>query len=182
MHSLVIKIFCVLFALFCIGWYVKVYEPELYTQFNALLSGGVNGEPSVSEVTIPKKEEASVVPQPIRADAVPPLSWIFTEALPDESLSMPRTQVGLKVGCAMNQTGCMERIVDAGTFAGLCSIIEHPESPNELTGVLCWFAGAGDEIGVFERNGVLELQRGEIAEPTAETDGFRGNFVTITTL
>ncbi len=182
MHSLVIKIFCVLFALFCIGWYVQVYEPALYAQFNAILTNTASDTPAVPDATQSNAQPQLENPTPVRADTLPPLTWIFTEALPDESLSMPRTAVALKVGCAEGQAGCVERTIPAGTFAGLCAVIERPESANELTGVLCWFAGAGDEIGVFEHDGALLLQRGEIAEPTAESDGFRGNFVTITTL
>jgi hypothetical protein len=37
-------------------------------------------------------------------------------------------------------------------------------------------------VGVFEENGALVLKKGELGEPTAETEGFRGNFTTITTL
>jgi hypothetical protein len=182
MQSLIIKICCILFALFCIGWYVKTYEPELYAQFNALLINGAGGAPAVSEQVQPEVREAVQPRAPVRADTPPPLTWIFTEALPDESLSMLRTQVALRVGCFQGETQCNERTIEAGTFAGLCSIIEQPESSDELTGVLCWFAGAGDEIGVFEENEILVLKKGELGEPTAETAGFRGNFTTITQL
>ncbi len=173
---------CILFALFCIGWYVKAYEPELYAQFNALLTNGAGGAPAVSEQVEPGVSVDMQPKAPIRADAPPPLTWVFTEALPDESLSMPRTRVALRVGCSQGETQCSERTIEAGTFAGLCSVIEQPESEHELTGVLCWFAGAGDEVGVFEENGALVLKKGELGEPTAETEGFRGNFTTITTL
>lgn len=169
MYSLVIKVLCVLVALYLIGWYVKVYEPELYQQFNAILTGGVSSEapqtPSVNEQVAQK--EAVVPPASL---PYPAFSWVMTEALPDESLSMPRTTIALKVN---------NQVITAGTFPGLCTVIERPESPNELTGVLCWFAGAGDEIGVFEEGNRLVLKRGEIAEPSAESPGFRGNFIDI---
>lgn len=178
MYSTIIKIFCIVFALYCIGWYVKVYEPELYQQFDALLTGGVSA-PAPSVET--KQEQPVVVTdvQPQQPLPYPAMTWLFTEAMPDESLSMPRTTVALRVGCPLGARGCEESVIQAGTFPGLCTVIEQPESQNELTGVLCWFAGGGDEIGVFEEGQRLVLKKGELGEPTAETPPFRGNFVDI---
>jgi hypothetical protein len=116
-------------------------------------------------------------------DAHAPLefSWVMAESSYDETNSKPRTTVALKVPCRAGTSGCAHsvRLISVGTFDGLCSVIEKPESKNELSAVLCWFAGAGDEIGVFEENGTLVLKRGEIGEPTSESDGFRGNFTVI---
>lgn len=179
MYSLIIKVFCVVFALYCIGWYVKTYEPELYQQFSTLLTGGVSAPATVEtkQETMPPVTQThteSTLPLPL-----PTMSWIFTEAMPDESLSMPRTTVALRVGCPLGVRACEESVIQAGTFPGLCTVIEQPESQNELTGVLCWFAGGGDEVGVFEEGQHLILKKGQLGEPTAETNAFRGNFVDI---
>ncbi|MEK7068304.1 MAG: hypothetical protein AAB964_00635, partial [Patescibacteria group bacterium] len=51
---------------------------------------------------------------------------------------------------------------------------------NELTGAICYSAGGGKEIGVFEEGGTLVLKEGEVEEGGAETPGFRGNFAPLT--
>ncbi len=73
-----------------------------------------------------------------------------------------------------------------GTFEGTCAEIGSEGSAvselliaeGEVAGVTCYYAGAGDEIGIFKTDEGLSLRVGEIAEPTAESDSFRGNFTT----
>lgn len=79
------------------------------------------------------------------------------------------------------------RDYDAGTYLGSCFELrgtppfEHMLE-NEVAGVLCWYAGGGDEIGVFKEGAGFVIKRGEQSEPAADFDGFRGNFKTIATL
>ena len=88
------------------------------------------------------------------------------------------------------ETGAMMREVSitykgvkrvVGTYPGSCSIVEESSWPlleNELTGVICWFAGAGTEVGVFYENGVRVVKVGSLEEGTAEISGSRGGFET----
>jgi hypothetical protein len=74
---------------------------------------------------------------------------------------------------------------DAGTYEGSCAEIDGSNgslSDGEVSGALCWFAGAGDEIGVFSENGAFVLKHGEQQEPSGEGEGFRGNFKTLLSL
>jgi hypothetical protein len=74
---------------------------------------------------------------------------------------------------------------DAGTYEGSCAEIDGSNGTlqeGEVSGALCWFAGAGDEIGVFAENGGFVLKHGEQQEPSGEGAGFRGNFKALLTL
>lgn len=73
-----------------------------------------------------------------------------------------------------------------GTFPGTCAEIgsegsavsELLTAEGEVAGVTCYYAGSGDEIGIFKTDTGLSIRTGEIAEPTAESPEFRGNFTT----
>jgi|SRR3989344_1254172 len=68
-----------------------------------------------------------------------------------------------------------------GTFDGSCFVIEESSwtlVENEKSGVICWWAGGGSEIGVFDEGGKLVLKQGSLEEGDAETPGFRGDFQT----
>lgn len=74
-----------------------------------------------------------------------------------------------------------------GTYEGDCSILGDPGFPlplaeGELTGVVCYWAGSGDEVGVFLEDGVYSVKHGTIDESSAEEAGFRGNYETLFTL
>lgn len=71
-----------------------------------------------------------------------------------------------------------------GTYEGHCSVIgdaasSWPLATNELTGVICYWAGAGDEVGVFMENGAYSVQHGTVAEGSAEVGGSRGPYTTL---
>lgn len=102
------------------------------------------------------------------------ISWSITE-LPEnpDMPGMPRSGVALISG---------GKTYDAGQFDGSCSEIDGTSwtlVDGEKTGVICWWAGGGSEIGVFEDGGRLLLKVGVLDEGTAETPGFRGGFETI---
>lgn len=72
---------------------------------------------------------------------------------------------------------------DAGRFDGSCSEIAAENLlPDEVSGVLCWFAGFGDEIGIFVEENQMILKHGEQSGGTEGEEGFRGNFVEVFTL
>ena len=74
---------------------------------------------------------------------------------------------------------------DAGTYSGTCAEVDGSNgtlSEGEVSGALCWFAGAGDEIGIFNEKGAFVLKHGEQQEPSGEGAGFRGNFKTLLSL
>lgn len=119
----------------------------------------------------------AIAPAPVQeeqattATAEPHFSWRFETDESGDGLA-PKTQVALFDG---------KNAYDAGTYAGSCSeIAKENLLPGEISGVLCWFAGGGDEIGVFaHEDGGYDLMHGVQEEGTAESEGFRGDFKVI---
>lgn len=78
----------------------------------------------------------------------------------------------------------------AGTYAGSCSEIGASGGVDgkgllagELSAVQCWYAGGGDEIGVFaNEGGGYDIMVGALDEGSAETPGVRGGFEIKTTV
>lgn len=98
-------------------------------------------------------------------------SWTFTDNGYNEATYANSTNVTLTVN---------GKIYNIGTYNGSCAELESEAlDENQAAGVLCWWAGAGDEIGIFTENGKLVVKHGDHEEPTAESQGFRGNFETI---
>lgn len=96
--------------------------------------------------------------------------WGFVDRGVNTEISAPQTAVQLRIAGVD---------VPLGTFTGTCFEIEGSSwelLSGELSGAICWWAGGGTEIGVFEEEGQLVLKQGEIEEGTAEGGGFRGNF------
>jgi hypothetical protein len=100
--------------------------------------------------------------------AEPKLSWRFETEESGDGLP-PKTQVALFAD---------GNAYDAGTYAGSCAEIASENLlPGEVSGVLCWYAGGGDEIGVFRDEDLnYTLLHGTQEEGTAESDGVRGDF------
>jgi hypothetical protein len=48
--------------------------------------------------------------------------------------------------------------------------------PGEISAVQCWWAGGGDEIGVFTSGTSTVIKHGELDEGTSNSPFFRGNF------
>lgn len=110
------------------------------------------------------KDESS---KPLTADNI---TWSFNtqEPVGDIDVTPPQTRVTLKVP--------NERL-EVGTYNGTCSeITEEQLLDNEIHGVICWFAGGGIELGIFNENGKVVLKKGEVDEGSAEEEGFRGDF------
>lgn len=111
-----------------------------------------------------EQEQAAVVQEPH-------FSWRFETDESGDGLA-PKTHVALFDG---------KNAYDAGVYPGTCSeIAKENLLAGEMSGVLCWFAGGGDEIGVFaNEDGGYELMHGTQDEGTAESAGFRGDFKVI---
>jgi hypothetical protein len=102
------------------------------------------------------------------------IHWKFdTKA---EVNNIPQTMVSVQVG---------EKVYEVGTFQGSCSEIGASGGVDgkgllagEVAGAQCWFAGGGDEIGVFaHEDGGYQIMTGSISEPDGEgATGFRGDF------
>ena len=74
------------------------------------------------------------------------------------------------------------KIYDLGNFRGNCFVIEESEwelLENELSGVICWWAGGGEEVGLFEKNGALEIWKGKLEEGGEDGGTFRGDFLKV---
>lgn len=98
-------------------------------------------------------------------------AWTFVDRGINRPTGAPTTEVTLRIA---------QVDIPLGIYVGSCFAIPGsawPLLPNELTGAICYFAGAGQEIGVFEEGGTLVLKEGEIEEGDAEHPGTRGNFV-----
>ncbi|MEK7098734.1 MAG: hypothetical protein AAB908_02420 [Patescibacteria group bacterium] len=98
-------------------------------------------------------------------------SWNFEEL--GEDSGVPRTEVALKVGPDYHTIG---------TYTGTCFDMKGSSwkmDANEIAGAVCWWAGGGQEIGVYNENGRIVVKVGDLDEGTAETGGFRGNFKTV---
>lgn len=92
--------------------------------------------------------------------------WTFTDLGADE-FGMPKTEVSIIADGNEHKLG---------TFDGSCSEQDTDLLENEKEKAVCWWAGGGKEIGVFEENGRRVVKVGDVDEGDAETGGFRGNF------
>lgn len=100
-------------------------------------------------------------------------AWRFQTEESGDGLP-PRTTVALITG---------DEVHNLGGYPGSCSEIAAENLlENEVSGVLCWWAGGGDEIGVFKTGETYAVRHGIQEESTAEGDGLRGNFKTIVEL
>lgn len=110
---------------------------------------------------------------PDATDSKTSITWRFTEA--DEVEAVPYTNVAVVI----NGTS-----YEAGKFAGSCQEIDASGGVDskgllagELSGAQCWFAGSGDEIGVFaHEDGGFDMMVGELGEGEQGSPLFRGNF------
>ncbi|MEK9160481.1 MAG: hypothetical protein AAB440_00385 [Patescibacteria group bacterium] len=110
-----------------------------------------------------------VVRTPVEVVGIPEIVWAFDPAGTDES-DTPLTSVSLI---------WEGKTLDVGTHQGSCFSIEGSSwelVPGETSGAICWWAGGGTELGVFEEGGELIVKRGYLDEGNAEEEGMRGGF------
>jgi hypothetical protein len=103
-------------------------------------------------------------------------AWTFKDKGEEAGTGAPLTEVSLTYG---NIT----KVV--GTYQGSCAVIDGATWKllvGEKSGVICWFAGGGSEIGIFDENGKTVLKVGGVEEGDAETPGSRAQFRTVMSL
>lgn len=93
--------------------------------------------------------------------------WSFKDWGNDER---PQTQVTLVAGGGAHIIG---------TYDGSCALMDSDYMQYEVSKVVCWFAGGGHEIGVFEEPGQTVVRVGEVDEGASGVPGFRGNFTLV---
>jgi hypothetical protein len=107
----------------------------------------------------------------------PSLSWEFAPAGGDPETGAPMTKVMLVVDGESR---------DLGVHDGHCMIVDGAGawtlSEGEITGVICYFAGAGTELGVFYDAGTYVVKQGVVEEGTAEEPGIRGEYEALFTI
>jgi hypothetical protein len=139
-----------------------------------LLSGKRAEAPAPGEEAA-AREEGSASEQAMREDT-PNFLWEFFPAGGDNDTGAPKTRITLT---ANGETK------EVGTFDGSCLVINGSSwalAQNELTGVICWFGGAGDEVGIFYENSQYVVKQGVIEEGVEGESGLRGNYKTLFTL
>ena len=102
------------------------------------------------------------------------VNWKFTTL--KEIGGVPRTAV------TVVQNGISRPV---GEYDGSCFVIENSEwalLQNEESGVICWFAGGGSEIGIFKEGSARVVKEGVVDEGSAEEPGVRGGFKTLFSL
>lgn len=103
--------------------------------------------------------------------------WGFTDGGTDKD-GISHTKVSLNID---------GKVYTVGTYQGSCNEVKAGEKgvtgesadANENSRVQCWFAGGGNEIGIFSEDKNTVVKEGELGEEDAETPPFRGNFKTL---
>ena len=124
--------------------------------------------------------QSKLLPGGAASEKVLTYSWQLAPAANDAS-GNPQTDVSLDVN------GKVRKI---GTYTGTCNVLQMNEKGmggeradvGEITRVQCYFAGGGNEIGVFAENEETFVKVGDLSEGDAETAPTRGNFKTVLTL
>ncbi len=111
--------------------------------------------------------------EPVETNAKVSIAWNLTSA--GEVDGMPYTNVAVYINGGINEVG---------TFLGSCSEVGATGGidgkgllAGELSAVQCWFAGGGNEIGVFaHEDGGVDIMVGELGEGEEGMGTFRGDF------
>lgn len=123
------------------------------------------------------EEEAIDEPQEVTEDTSAnqtiSIEWSFIDA--GETDNIPYTDVVVIINNIS---------YPVGSFQGSCSEIGATGGidgkgllAGELSGVQCWFAGGGDEIGVFaHEDGGVDIMTGALGEGVEGSAFFRGDF------
>lgn len=99
------------------------------------------------------------------------VTWKFENA-PEDDSGIPSTKVSVQI---------QQNIYTLGTYQGTCSVRSNLDV-FELSGALCWYAGFGDEFGVYKENNRIIIKHRQVDEGTAETGVQKGNFEALLTL
>jgi hypothetical protein len=139
-----------------------------------VIFGGLGYALSGTQVIAPLQGENEEVKEPTPSEEGfrPSFLWEFFPAGDDE-LGTPRTSVTLSINGEVHEVG---------TFDGSCLVVNGSSwelVENELTGVICWFAGGGDEVGVFYEEGEYVVKQGVLEEGAEGESGMRGSYETL---
>ena len=103
-------------------------------------------------------------------------TWSFADAGASTSSDAPTTRVTLTLPE-------FQKSFEVGTYQGSCSPLEPLGNmqllPGEITAAVCWFAGGGDEIGLFKEGESYVIKAGLLDEGNPDTQGYRGSFNTV---
>lgn len=127
------------------------------------------GEPMTAEVTVGVSKYLKVEQDTLIEVGSEP-EWLISDTGAFNEFGAPLTMVALRVNGEQRAIG---------VYDGSCAVIEESQwqlMENEVSGVICWFAGGGKEIGVFREGEQFVVKEGDVDEGSAETEGFRGNF------
>jgi hypothetical protein len=136
--------------------------------------GGLGYALSGTQVVAPLQGENEKIKESAESEGGlrPSFLWEFFPAGEDE-LGTPRTSVTLSINGEAHEIG---------TFDGSCLVVNGSSwelAQHELTGVICWFAGGGDEVGVFYEEGEYVVKQGVLEEGAEGESGMRGNYETL---
>jgi hypothetical protein len=121
------------------------------------------------------KPQAAQAPE----DGSSKIAWHFTSEA--EADGIPYTSIAVSIDGTL---------YEAGRFTGSCSEVAANGGIDgkglligELSAAQCWFAGGGNEIGVFaHEDGGYDLMVGELSEGAEGAGLFRGDFSIIQTI
>jgi len=137
----------------------------------AVLSGGAYVAMNPEVISKSTTQESTPDSSSVFTDTS--IQWHFTSA--GEIDAMPYTNVAVVVE---------GKTYEMGKFLGSCSEIGANGGidgkglvAGELSAAQCYFAGGGQEIGVFaHEDGGYQIMVGELDEGSAEAPAFRGDF------
>ncbi len=136
----------------------------------ALIIGAIylinRNDTAMPEGEVPTGENAAA------GGIAPAIAWEFEDA--GEVEGIPQTRVKAFIDGTIHELG-----VSQGSCA---EIATENLQENQVSGSLCWYAGAGDEYAIFLENERYVVKKGVQEEPTAESAGFRGDFETVLSL
>lgn len=125
-----------------------------------------------NDTAMPEAGEVPVEENAAAGGIAPAIAWEFEDA--GEVDGIPQTRVKAFIDGTTHELGVSQ---------GSCAEIEAENlQENQVSGALCWYAGAGDEYAIFLENERYVVKKGVQEEPTAESQGFRGDFETILSL
>jgi len=127
--------------------------------------------------TVEKPEKVQATSTPVLSKLVAhDISWKIIET-ETNAYGTPHAEISVTIDG-------VEKVV--GTYPGICHEMTASGGidgtglvEGELAAVQCYWAGGGDEIGVFENGTGTVIKIGEMNEGTSQTLFFRGNFKAI---
>lgn len=110
------------------------------------------------------------------AEALPVFKLTYTEASDEVTGGVsnnPRTKVQIQYE---------SQVYDVGTYLGSCTTEQSEELSNlknEIAGLSCWWAGAGDELRIVDKGNRYIILHKEIEEGTAEGNGYETEYTEV---